>query len=78
MPIIRGQDRQRLLPLAVCSALRALIDDEGLDPSARRIELRRILYALQTAYGFVRDGDPANAVDVAQELAEQDGEGQDY
>ena len=71
MPINHGDDRRRLVPLAVCAALRALIGDEPLDISARRAELRTLLYRLQRLYGLPSK---VNEVELAQALAEEDGD----
>jgi len=69
--VISGDDRRRLVPLALAAALRALIEDEPMDPSARRVELRNLLYKLQRLYNLPTT---ANASELAQELAEEDGE----
>jgi len=69
--IYEGDNRRRLVPLALCSALRALIGDEPMDPSARRAELRTLLYRLQRLYNIPTT---VNESELAQELAEQDGE----
>jgi len=71
VPLFRGDDRRRLVPLALCSVLRTLIADEPMDPSARRAELRSLLYRIQRLYSL-----PAtvNDSELAQELAEEDGE----
>jgi len=56
--------------MAVCAALRSLIGDEPMDPSARRAELRSLLYRLQRIYNLPAT---ANEVELAQALAEEDG-----
>ena len=71
MTIYSGDNRRRLVPLAVCAALRALIGDEPMDPSARRAELRSLLYRLQRLYGIETT---VNESELAQALAEEDGE----
>jgi len=63
-----------LLPLAIMSALNALIDDEGLDPSARRVELRVLRNRLARAYRLPVPDGHANATEVAQGVADDDGE----
>jgi len=68
--IYSGDDRRRLVPLAICAALRALIQDEALDPSARRAELRTLLYRVQRVFNLERE---VNESDLAQALAEEDG-----
>ena len=69
--LIGLQDSPRLLlPLAVAAALRALIADEPMDPSARRAELRSLLYRLQRVYRLPAE---VNEVELAQQLAEEDG-----
>ena len=69
--VYSGENRRRLLPLALCSALRALIGDEPMDPSARRAELRSLLYRLQRLYGIDSD---VNASELAQHVAGEEGE----
>jgi len=67
--ILRGDDRRRLVPLAVCAALSALIDDEGLDPSARRVELRVLRARLQRLFGL---DTTVNESELAHDLLEDD------
>jgi len=61
VPIHSGDDRRRLVPLALLAALNALIDDEGLDPSARRVELRVIRTRLCRLFQLTDPQSAANA-----------------
>ena len=72
--VLTGDDRRRLVPLALCAVIRHLIDDEGLDPSYKRIELRMLLQRVQRMYGIPQS---VNESALAQELAEQDGVSQE-
>jgi len=69
--IYRGDDRRRLVPEALCAALRALIGDEPMEPSARRAELRSLLYRVQRLYGLQT---AVNESELAQDVAEEDGD----
>jgi len=76
MPIISGDDRRRLVPLAVVQVLTCLIDETEL-PSYRTVELRSIRSRLCRVFGLPDPQGAANASDVAQGVAEEDGDPQD-
>ena len=72
--IYRGDNRRRLVPQAVCAALTALIDDEGVDPSTRRVELRELRSRLVRLYELDDPMAPARDTDVSHLNAEEDGD----
>jgi len=73
VPVYHGDDRRRLVPLAIVQVLTCLIDELEDGPSATRAELRSLrsrlcrVYRLEDPQGF------ANESDLAQALAEEDG-----
>jgi len=74
MPIIRGDDRQRLVPSALVSVLTTLINELSEMPDYRVVELKDLQRRLCRLYGLPAPfTDEANATDVAQHLAEEDG-----
>jgi len=70
----RVSDSPRLaFPQAIVAAIRVLIDELPSLPDYRRNELRTIVRKLCVMYRMKDPYGVASEVDVAQELAEQDG-----
>jgi len=63
-----------LLPQAIVSVLGVLIDELDDVPSAARVELRVLRARLCRIYRLPNPMEPASATDVAQGVAEADGE----
>lgn len=78
MPIYSGDDRRRLIPQALVQVLTCLIDETPDAPSASRAELRSIRTRVCKVFGLADPAAPANSVEVAQHLEEDDGVPQDY
>jgi len=76
--IYSGDDRRRLIPLALVQVLTCLIDETGDEPSAARVELRSVRTRLCKVFGIADPAAPANASALAQEMEEADGVPQDY
>ena len=74
MPIHSGDDRRRLVPLALVQVLTCLIDETSELPNPLRAELRGIRTRLCRVYGVPDPQGRANASQVAQDLAEEDGD----
>lgn len=74
MPIYSGDDRRRFIPQALLQVLSALIDEIEDGPSDRRARLRTLRSDLCRIYRLEDPGSRASDVDVAQALAELDGE----
>jgi len=72
VPIIRGDDRQRLVPESVVRVLTHLIDEFDA-PSHVRVELRSLRARLCRLYRIEDPQSTANEVAVMQQLAEDDG-----
>lgn len=72
MPIIRGSTSRGAHVRAIYEALMCLIDEIPEVPSARRVKLRTCVAALVRAYPGELGLTPS---DVAQEVAEMDGDG---
>jgi len=72
VPILSGDDRRRLVPQAVVQVLTALLDSE--EHSHRWAELRTLRTRLCKLYGMRDPAAPANASEVAQDVAEEDGD----
>jgi len=62
------------LSFAVVEALTALLEELGELPDFRRARLLSARRAVCGAFGYPVPEDPANATDVAQQVAEEDGE----
>ena len=68
-------DRRRLVPLAVVQVLTCLIDELEDYPDFKRAALRSIRTQLCRTYRIPDPAARANASDVAQGVAEDDGDG---
>jgi len=73
MPINHGDDRRRLVPLAVVRVLTVLIDELDDAPTPLRVELRSIRSRMCRVYGIPSPDGLANASAVAQQLEDDDG-----
>jgi hypothetical protein len=71
MGVISGDDRRRLVPLALVSVINTLLSELEDAPDFQRVELRSIRDRLCLLYRIPLE---ANATQVAQDLAEEDGE----
>jgi len=78
VPINSGDDRRRLVPLALVQVLTCLIDETLEFPQATRVELRSIRSRVCRVYGIPDPQGVANASAVAQDVEEADGVPQDY
>lgn len=74
MPIYSGDDRRRLVPHALVQVLTCLIDESGDQPDELRARLRTIRSDLCRAFRLEDPQGRASEVDVAQALADEDGE----
>jgi len=72
--VFRGDDRRRLVPLALVSVLTTLIEDLPDCPSSTRVELRTIRARLCRVFDVPNPDAPASEIDVAHDVAEEDGE----
>jgi len=77
MPVNHGDDRRRLVPLAIVRVITHLIDAdverEGLGPSTLRAELRTIRTRLCRLYGLEDPQGVSRETDVMQHLEDDDG-----
>lgn len=73
MPINHGDDRRRLVPLALVSVMTILLDELEDAPSHVRVELLGLRSRLCRLYGIPNPVAQANASDVAQYVQEDDG-----
>jgi len=74
VPIYSGDDRRRLVPLALVQVLTCLMDETVADvPSAVRAELKSLRTRVCKLYGVPDPSGPANATDVAQMMEDADG-----
>jgi len=73
VPIISGDDRRRLVPLAVVQVLTVLLDELEDAPSHVRLELKTLRSRLCRLYGLPTPAMAANPSDVAQMMEDADG-----
>jgi len=73
VPIIRGDDRRRLVPETIVKVLTILIDEQGEWPSHVRVELRSIRARMCRLYQIDNPESRASETGVAQAVAEEDG-----
>lgn len=73
MARIIGDDRRRLVPQAMVSVLTVLLDELDEAPSHQRVELLSLRARLCRMYDIPVPSDLASDIDVAQDLAEEDG-----
>jgi len=72
--IHHGDDRRRIVPLAIVRALTALIDMEDQHvPLHVRVELRNIRSQVARLYRIADPMEPANSSALAQDLEDDDG-----
>jgi len=71
--INRGDDSRRLVPSALVRVLSVLLDELEDAPAPMRVELRAIRTRLCRVYQLPDPQGQANATQVAQDLADDDG-----